>query len=288
MNKPKDRYLNIDYGSIRYREAGNGPLLLLIHGIAGFLEEWSPAMEILSKEFKVIALDLPGHGLSDKPDVAYTLDFLADSLKSFISALDAEKVCLAGHSLGGAVCLNFAMRYPHLTERLFLINSVFTKTPLTIRLGSFGFLPNLLRKIPYFIVKMSARLTFYDHRLISDEWLKDAYRYMNEPGSLRAMFSIIRSIVSLSGLRKSVLNAFLPGISQITVPTLIIYGEKDRIIPIENSRLLQQYIPDSSCISFSNCGHELQYERCDQFCQAVAGFAGRQSVNAEKVPSCER
>jgi pimeloyl-ACP methyl ester carboxylesterase len=268
-----DKYLTINHYSIRYREAGKGPLIVLVHGVAGYVEEWEPAMAILKEKFRVIALDLPGHGLSDKPEVPYTLDFLTDSLCEFITTISTEKIILAGHSLGGAVCLNMVFKFPHLVERLVLLNSVFSKLPLSIRLGSFKFLPGLIRKVPLFVVKTAARRTFCNHSMITDHMLRDAYHYINEPGSLRAMFSIIHSSISLSGLKKTLLNTFLMELSRVELPTLILHGDKDRIVPNENSKQLHQYIRNSECICFKNCGHSLQSECYRQFCEQLIRFA---------------
>lgn len=229
-------------------------------------------MEILQENFRVIALDLPGHGLSGKPDIAYTINNLTGFLKSFLSAMKLEKIFLAGHSLGGAISLNFTLQYPHLVERLILLNSAFIKIPFSIRLGSFRFLPGLFRRIPFVFVKASARRTFHDHTQITGRWLEESYRYINEPGVLRVLFSIIRSNMTLTGLKKELTDALLNKINRNAVPTLILYGENDRIVPNINSRLLRQSLPNSECISFRNCGHELQFECCDLFCGQTADF----------------
>lgn len=267
-----DQYLTVNQCSIRYREAGSGPVLLLVHGIAGYLEEWDPAMEILQHHFRVIALDLPGHGLSGKPVMAYTIDSMAGFLKSFLSAMKLEKVFLAGHSLGGAISLYFTIQHPHLVERLILVNSAFTKIPLSIRLGSFRFLPRLFRKIPFVFVKASARCTFYHRKQIPGRWLADSFRYINQPGALRVMFSIIRSNMTLTGLKKELSDVLLKKIDEMSVPALILYGEKDRIVPNINSKLLHQSLQGSECVSFKNCGHELQVECCDLFCRQTEDF----------------
>ncbi len=281
MDSHTDQYLTVNQCSIRFREAGSGPVLLLVHGIAGYLEEWEPAMEILQENFRVIALDLPGHGLSGKPDMAYTISNLTDFLKAFLSAMKLEKVFLAGHSLGGAISLSFTMQYPHLVERLILLNSAFTKIPFSIRLGSFGFLPRLIRKVPFIFVKASARRTFYHRKQIPGRWLADSFRYINRPGVLRVTFSIIRSNMTLTGLKKELSDALLNEVDEMSVPTLILYGEKDRIVPNINSKLLCKRLPNSECVSFRNCGHELQMECCDQFCRHTAAFLNK-STNPEK------
>lgn len=275
MNESLDRYISVNNFSIRYRELGNGMPLILVHGIAGFLEEWESAMNLLCKKYRVIALDLPGHGLSDKPDISYTLDFLAVFLKDFIQAVSEEKIYLAGHSLGGAICLNFAIKYPHLVDRLIIVNSAFVKIPLKIRLGSFVFLPKLtklIRKIPMFIVKSFSRNSFFNKELIGDQWLRDSFRYINQPGSLRVMFSIISSNITLLSLKKEIVQYFMEGLGKINIPVLIICGEKDRILPVENSLILHKHIKNSRYICFRNCGHELQCECCNQFCEEVFKF----------------
>ena len=273
-----DQYLNVNQCPIRYREAGSGPVLVLIHCIACYLEEWEPAMQILKEKFRVIALDLPGHGLSGKPDMDYAIGMLAGFLKSFLSAMKLEKVFLAGHSLGGAISLYFTLQHPHLVERLILVNSAFTKIPLSIRLGSFRFLPALFRKIPFVFVKASARRTFHDNKQIPGRWLEDSHRYINEPGALRVMFSIIRSNITLTGLKKELSGMLLKKIDQLAVPALILYGENDRIVPNVNSKLLRQSLPVSECISIKNCGHELQVECCDQFCRHAAAFLNETEI----------
>jgi len=245
---------------------------VLVHGIGGYKEEWLPAIKILQEKFRVIALDLPGHGLSGKPDIAYTIDNLTGFLKSFFAAMNLEKVFLAGHSLGGAISLNFTLQYPNLVERLILLNSAFTRMPLSIRLGSLGFLPHLIRKVSFPFVKASAKRAFYDHSKITNRWLVISHRYINEPGALRVMFSIIRSNMTLFGLRKEFRDLISSKVAYMTTPTLILYGEKDRVVPNINSKILHQALSVSECIPFENCGHELQYECFKEFCEQVIRF----------------
>ncbi len=272
MHKEFDRYLSVNGLSVRYREWGEGPLLLLVHGISGFLEEWEPAMEILCKHYRVISMDLPGHGLSDKPEMIYTLDFLTDSLKEFIVTLRLEKIYLAGHSLGGAVCCNLVVKYPHIVERLVLVNSAFIKVPFFIQLGSFAFLQRLKLKIPIQVVKASARNTFYKKECISKKWLDSAYKYTNEKGALWAMFSIIRENRPHSRSGREQSSRLIKGLKNLNIPVLILYGDKDRIIPNQNSEQLHRYIKNSECVKVKDCGHEMQYENCEIFCEQVIRF----------------
>lgn len=268
----KDRFIEANGLSIRYRESGAGDPLLLVHGIAGFLEEWEPAIEKLSNHFRVIALDLPGHGLSDKPEIPYTLDCLTGFLKDFITAKKLSKIYLAGHSLGGAVCFNFVLKYPSVVKKLILINSAFTKIPFFFRVFSFGFLQKINFTVPFSLVKTSSRRTFYNKDAVTEDWLNRAYNYINNPGALRTMFSVVHECMSFSGLKKDLVNTFSHRLSQIEIPALILYGDKDRILSNENSLLLHKLIKNSKIYPVKDCGHELQYEQCDTFYSVTIQF----------------
>jgi len=267
-----DKYLQINGFSVRYREEGRGDAVVLVHGIAGFLEEWEPAMEILSKNYRVIALDLPGHGLSDKPEIPYTLDFLTGFLKDFISVISPGRIYLAGHSLGGAICLNLVIKYPSLVKKLMVLNSVFIKIPFSLRFFSPGFFQKINIPVPLSIVRLITRQIFYNNSTRSRNWLNHAYSYINKPGALRTMFSIFHEFMTLRGPNKELVNTFLHGLSQVEVPVLIVYSGKDRVISNKNSLLLHKHINNSMIRKVQNCGHELQYECCEEFCSIASGF----------------
>lgn len=268
----KDKYISINGNSIRYREAGTGPVLVLVHGIAGFLEEWELAMETLSKHFRVIALDLIGHGLSDKPEIEYSLKCLTNFLKDFISSITDGSIYLAGHSLGGAICLNFAMSFPGMVKRLILVNSIFVKIPLFVRLTSFRFLKSFKLKTPRFMAKASINRNFYKKECITKEWLDNACRYINIPGASRVLFSVINSSISLKGLKKNLFAEFMEGIKKLDIPVLIFYGKKDKILSYKNSILLHSVLKNSQYVEVEKCGHELQVESCDIFCEKTIEF----------------
>ena len=273
MNSGGDKYITVHGCSIRYREMGDGPVLFLVHGIAGFLEEWEPSMKILAQKFRVIAVDLPGHGLSDKPHASYSITWLSAFLKDIIDAFGLSKFYLVGHSLGCAICLNLMIQHPHLVARLCLLNSAFIRIPFFLRLGSFRFLQHLPLKIPKFMIKASARRTFHKKEFITREWLESAHRYMNTSGAVRVLFSILHSNISLTGLDKTFCTLLMRGLEALNIPVLILYGDHDRIIPNGNSVLIHKCLKASECVEVRSCGHELQYESCDFFCaQAIRFF----------------
>src|ERR687887_1739772 len=108
---------------VSYRLAGEGPVILLIHGIAGSSDQWEPAMALLAADHTVIAPDLLGHGKSAKPRGDYSLGAYAAGLRDLMIALDHRKATVVGHSLGGGIVMQFAYQFPERSERLVLVSS---------------------------------------------------------------------------------------------------------------------------------------------------------------------
>ena len=106
-----------------YAEAGSGPVLLLVHGMAGSFENWRAVMEPLAREHTVIAPDLPGHGASVGGAGDYSLGALAAGLRDLLVALGHERATLVGHSLGGGIAMQFGYQFPEISERLVLVSS---------------------------------------------------------------------------------------------------------------------------------------------------------------------
>ncbi|HET8674028.1 MAG TPA: alpha/beta fold hydrolase, partial [Thermoleophilaceae bacterium] len=122
-NKIRTEEIELHGHRVSYRVAGEGPLILLIHGIAGRSEQWLDSMAILAHEHTVLAPDLLGHGHSAKPRGDYSLGAYAAGLRDLMIALGHDKATVVGHSLGGGIALQFAYQFPERTERLALVSS---------------------------------------------------------------------------------------------------------------------------------------------------------------------
>ena len=109
--------------SLHYVQAGSGPVSLLIHGVAGTVENWSAVIGPLSRQYTVVAADLPGHGRSAPGAGDYSLGALAAGLRDLLVALGHERVTLVGHSLGGEIAMQFSYQSPEWTERLVLVSA---------------------------------------------------------------------------------------------------------------------------------------------------------------------
>src|SRR5665647_1619672 len=116
-------HISIHGHQIGYRRGGEGPVLLLLHGIAGSSLTWVPAMSLLQSDYTVLAPDFPGHGASEKPPGDYSLGNLASAMRDFLNLLGIDRATVVGQSFGGGVALQFAYQFPELCERLVLVDA---------------------------------------------------------------------------------------------------------------------------------------------------------------------
>ena len=123
MNAMKSRSVLLHGQPVTYVEAGSGPVLLLIHGMAGSIRNWQEVIEPLARHHTVVAPDLPGHGASAPGAGDYSLGALAAGLRDLLVVLGHERATLVGHSLGGGIAMQFAYQFPEITERLVLVSS---------------------------------------------------------------------------------------------------------------------------------------------------------------------
>jgi pimeloyl-ACP methyl ester carboxylesterase len=119
----REEALELHGHSVSYRTAGEGPAILLIHGVAGSSMQWEPVMKLLAPQFTVLAPDLLGHGRSAKPRGDYSLGAYAAGLRDLTVALGIESATVVGHSLGGGIALQFVYQFPERADRLALVSS---------------------------------------------------------------------------------------------------------------------------------------------------------------------
>ena len=257
--KPPDSFVTVKGASTRYVEDGarnGGVPLLAVHGYNGSCDYWYPYfLPLVAEERRVIALDLPGCGWSDKltrHDTETYTEFLAE----FLDALGIERVDLMGHSMGGMLSLAMAARYPERVRKLVLIDS--------------AGLPELAR--PHWRVPLRAA-TDSSMRLwrLYPTFVKTGLRAR----TAREGLDIIRKYSVRQDLR------------QIRVPTLILWGSRDRLVPIEHGAFMAKRIPGARLAVIRGAGHLPFYERPEECKRIVLGFLrgdgpqGRQNGNSD-------
>jgi pimeloyl-ACP methyl ester carboxylesterase len=271
---PQDLYISIDNINTRYWQMGDcGSPIILLHGGSGSIEFWLYNIAILAAQHRVYAFDMVGSGKSDYPDRSYSLADQAEFLASFMNALKIEKATLVGNSMGGGVALEFIRLYPDRVDKLVLVDSMgFGKEiSLGIRLITLPAVVSLLRPGRWMMPAM-LRSNFYDGKQLPPEWIELRYKIFAIPGRNRVILRIGQSNFNLAGVLSQVYRPILDSLPNISQPTLIIWGEYDRIIPVKHAHIAAAGIPNSQLHIFPNCGHHPYLEYPAKFDRLVLDF----------------
>jgi 4,5:9,10-diseco-3-hydroxy-5,9,17-trioxoandrosta-1(10),2-diene-4-oate hydrolase len=268
-------YMVVKGTKIRYIVKGSGSPVLLIHGFGQFLEVWWFNIGPLSQHYQVYAMDLPGHGLSEKPAVDYTFSIVTEFIIDFMEALGIGHASLIGHSMGGSICLDEAINFPDKVDRIILVDSgsLSEKVPLLYRLCALPILGDILvRPTIKAGVRSRIKRTFYNPDLVTEDMVNLSYELLRKPGVKATMLSIIRGGVSIS--RSNPETIVTDKLRLVKVPTLLIHGAQDTVIPLEYAQNACRLIPDCRLEIIDECGHCPHLEKASEFNEAVISFLG--------------
>jgi pimeloyl-ACP methyl ester carboxylesterase len=261
---------------VSYLEAGEGPLLLLIHGMAGTARNWETVIEPLALHNQVVAPDFPGHGDSAPGGGDYSLGSLASGLRDLMIALGRDRATLVGHSLGGGVALQFAYQFPEMVERLVLVSS----GGLGPEVGA------ILRAAALPGADLFIRATSTPGT-IAGNWLTGAlgkvglrpnadlaevgraYASLSDPARRKAFLSTLHAVVDTDGQRVAALDRLYLAEA---LPILIVWGERDPIIPVEHGRAAHAQLPGSHLEVFPSAGHVPMLESPGRFAAVLQRF----------------
>ncbi len=243
-----------------YEALGEGPPLLLIHGISSSAETWSEVLPGLGERNTVIAPDLLGHGSSAKPRGDYSLGAFASGVRDLLVALGHERATIVGHSLGGGVAMQFAYQFPERVERLVLVSSgglgreVHPMLRAATLPGSDWVLPVLAKTGALGAGAAAARLLGRLGMPPSADvrGIADGFATLEDPETCRAFLHTARSIMDTGGQRVSARERLYLAKH---VPTLILWGERDPLIPVAHGRAAHELMPDSRLEIFEGAGH---------------------------------
>jgi pimeloyl-ACP methyl ester carboxylesterase len=274
VSVPEDRYVRVEGINTRYWQMGDaGSSVILLHGGNGSIEFWLYNIAVLAQQHRVYAFDMVGAGKSDYPDADYSLTYQAEFLKSFMSAMSIESATLVGNSMGGAVSLQFTKLYPDRVDKLVLVDSMGLGKEINfgIRLITLPAIINLLRPQRWMIPAM-LRSNFYNGRKLPPEWIELRYPVFAIPGRNKVILQLGQSNFTLRGVRRDVYQPIVDSLPQITQPTLIIWGDRDRIIPVKHADIAAAGLPNSQLQIFPKCGHHPYLEYPDRFNRSVLEF----------------
>ena len=273
------RHIEIHGRRVGYRGGGSGPVVVLIHGMAGSSATWRYVIPALAEHFTVVAPDLVGHGDSEKPRGDYSLGAFASGVRDLMLALGHERATVVGQSLGGGVAMQFAYQFPERCERLVLVSSggLGDEVSLLLRVlalpGADYVFPlacnNWIHGAGVTLGGWLANIGLHTGRHLDEVW--DSYGSLTDAETRGAFFHTLRSVVDVAGQRVSAADRLYLAAE---VPTLIVWGDRDRIIPVEQGRATHEAIPGSRLEIFEGVGHFPQCERPERFCELLVDFMG--------------
>lgn len=256
--------------------AGDGPAVLLIHGMAGSSNTWRGVMDRLSQTHTVIAPDLLGHGESDKPFGDYSLGAFAGGLRDLLGVLGIERVTVVGQSLGGGVAMQFTYQHPEMVERLVLVGSgglgrevSWILRALTLPGVDYlmpAFFPSFVRDAGNRVRRFIERSGWRSPNTV-EMW--NAYASLTDPATRRAFVRTMRAVIdpggqSVSGKDRLYLTA--------AVPTMIVWGDHDPIIPVSHGYAAHEAMPGTRLEIIEGAGHFVHVERAEEFGSLLADF----------------
>ncbi|HEY3717360.1 MAG TPA: alpha/beta hydrolase [Jatrophihabitantaceae bacterium] len=262
---------------LAFRMAGSGAPVLLIHGIGDSSETWSDVIPGLAQSYRVIAPDLIGHGASAKPRTDYSLPTYANMLRDLLTVLGLERVTLVGHSLGGAAAMQFAYQYPDRVDRLVLVSTGGVGREVTPLLRAAALpgaqLALAALRLPFtrWTVNFAIRLLqVLDNGLAIDaEHILDAVNSPLDATSRAAYVRTLRAVVDWRGQVGTMLDRCY--LAQ-GMPTLLVWGERDEVVPPLHGGLAHVAMPGSRLVYFEDTGHFPHHSHPQRFVSLVHEF----------------
>ncbi len=270
---------------LHYRRAGEGEPVLLLHGIAHSCRAWDRVLVPLAERYDVIALDLPGCGMSDKPDTDYSLGSQAVAVRFVLDELGLDCVSAVGHSLGGGVAMTLAYHYPERVGRLALVSSGGLGRELhpIFRMATLPWAPEYVMRgifhryaraprnaITRAITGATGDPFFFNpegHRAEMEELLET----MEQPEAQRAFLSMLRSASSVAGQAVSALDR----LGLASFPILIVWGRQDHVFPVQHAHHAAEVVPEADLVVIEECGHFPQLEATSTFNHELLDWLAR-------------
>jgi pimeloyl-ACP methyl ester carboxylesterase len=225
----------------------------LIHGTGSSLHTFDDWVKKLKLKYRIIRMDLPGYGLSDPfPEGNYTIDNYIRFIKMFLDELGVEKCIVGGNSLGGHIAWRFTLENNKMVEKLLLIDASgypmkSKSTPLAFKIAETPILKNIFTFItPKFVARSSVENVYFDRNKVTDELANRYFELTLRKGNRQAFIDRLSIKTSSEYYKK------IPNIKQ---PTLVLWGNEDLLIPLENAKRFQKDLPNNNLVILKNTGH---------------------------------
>lgn len=275
------QYIDVDGVRIAYVDSGGDlPVLLFVHGLSSSLSFWDLQLAAFAGKYRVIAVDLPGFGGSDRPDAPYTPPWYADTVTHFLDALAIQRVTWVGHSMGGQIGLHEALRHPERLERLILAAPAgFEKfTPGEAAwMHTYWTESRSLEADEPAIRANFTTLVFNRHSDLVERWIQERVRLRDTDAFRGTSVAVSRCVAGMLD------HPVRDRLGEITVPTLIVYGTDDHLIPNPifhggRTRTVANYgeehLPNAQLVMIPGAGHGVQHDAPEAFDAVMTAFLG--------------
>ncbi|HET7432524.1 MAG TPA: alpha/beta fold hydrolase [Nocardioides sp.] len=260
-----------------YVKVGNGPALLLLHGLGCTHRTWLPVLDSLSRRYTVIAPDLLGHGESDKPRADYSVGGFANGMRDLLTVLGIDRATVVGHSFGGGVAMQFAYQFPERTERLVLVGSGGLGpevSPAIRAITTTGFhqvmgvltMPGV-RHVGSAGLRALSRTGLKEFRDFDE--VAEIYESFRDPAARAAIRHVVRAVVDWQGQIVTMADrAYLTD----AMPMCVIWGEQDRVIPVSHAARAAEMAPKARVEVIPNAGHFPHKDHPERFVKVLNDF----------------
>jgi pimeloyl-ACP methyl ester carboxylesterase len=260
--QPADKTVAVFGQTIHYWDVGSGPVVVLVHGLGSRKEDWLPVVAPLSQKYRLLVPDQIGFGHSDKPLMDYRIQTYVDFLDEFLRDLKVEKASLVGESLGGWISALYAAEITggvHVVpvEKLVLVDAAGLNQEKPV--------PPVLNPSTLAAMRGLMEAVFYDTSWLTEDALRKLFA---DKLSLHDGYTV-RTILANPALASERLDNRL---GEIHVPTLVVWGKQDNLLPIASGERYAAGIPGARMISFDKCGHVPPIEKAEEFVSAVTAF----------------
>jgi pimeloyl-ACP methyl ester carboxylesterase len=248
--------IEIDDIEVSYDCDGKGDTVVLMHGWGGSILSFKPVFDYLSKNFRVYSFDFPGFGKSGVMQEAWGIEDYGNFIVRFFKKMNIDKTHIIGHSFGGRIAIWVAANFPEVVNKLVLVNSAGIRPKRTLKY----YIKVAIAKAGKRVLLLSIfggygkKVLDYLYSLIGS---KD---YQQQAGAMRTT------------LVKVVNEDLRPLLSKITAPTLVVWGEEDKDVPLSLARIMEKEIKDAGLIVFKGAGHFSYLDRFSDFCVIVSNF----------------
>ena len=261
IGKLRAANIKLNKRNVRYFYGGEGDSLVVIHGGGGGVNAWIDNLELLSEHYAVYAPDLPGFGNSQSIDDRFSLQEYVGFIESFTGELGLDHFYLIGHSVGGGIAIQYSLDYPEKIKRLVLISSLFLGKEIAFW-ARYLSSPSILRYLGVAGLVMFDALAWFIRQF--------SFSFTLTPPFSRVQIGIGKSIMNLKGQT----TVLLDQLTRLVMPTLLVWGSKDSIVPTKHAYAAADVIPDSSVYVFQNCGHHAYNQKVKDFTSLVVSFLG--------------